>query len=240
MWNGIRQWWSCNWPTIVAVTVAALLGIILLEIVTGGAVTAALPVLLQILATVLIGVAVLRAASYVGEYLHKGWEGDIDGGGKSLARALAIGAVELIFAILFGLSMDYEIFLNHTVPDKNWNVYLQENHINATRQIITTAMAYALVTAVGTYAVAPDEFTPGHLVGKSARIIRYLGGGTLVWLVVALLGRFSETGTQTDSPSKSIPPGWYMSPSPSVMSSSSSPERLITSTWPTPRPGLRS
>ena len=27
--------------------------------------------------------------------------------------------------------MDYEIFLNHSVPDKTWNVYLQENHINA-------------------------------------------------------------------------------------------------------------
>ena len=43
--------------------------------------------------------------------------------------------------------MDYEIFLNHTVPDKAWNVYLQENHINATRAIIKTAMAYALYQA---------------------------------------------------------------------------------------------
>ena len=40
--------------------------------------------------------------------------------------------------------MDYEFFLNHTVPDKAWNVYLQENHINGTRAIIKTAMAYAL------------------------------------------------------------------------------------------------
>src|SRR5689334_1638923 len=40
--------------------------------------------------------------------------------------------------------MDYEIFLNHTVPDKAWNVYLQENHINAARAIVKTAMAYAL------------------------------------------------------------------------------------------------
>lgn len=40
--------------------------------------------------------------------------------------------------------MDYEIFLNHTVPDKAWNVYLQENHINASRGIIKTAMAYSL------------------------------------------------------------------------------------------------
>jgi Zinc carboxypeptidase len=43
--------------------------------------------------------------------------------------------------------MDYEIFLNHSVPDKAWNVYLQENHINATRAIIKTAMAYALFQA---------------------------------------------------------------------------------------------
>jgi hypothetical protein len=40
--------------------------------------------------------------------------------------------------------MDYEIMFNHTVPDKTWNVYLQENHITATRGIIKTAMAYAL------------------------------------------------------------------------------------------------
>jgi hypothetical protein len=43
--------------------------------------------------------------------------------------------------------MDYEIFLNHTVPDKAWTVALQENHINATRGIIKTAMAYALTQA---------------------------------------------------------------------------------------------
>jgi hypothetical protein len=40
--------------------------------------------------------------------------------------------------------MDYEIMFNHTVPEKTWNVLLQENHINATRGIIKTAMAYAL------------------------------------------------------------------------------------------------
>ena len=40
--------------------------------------------------------------------------------------------------------MDYEIAFNHTVPEKVWNVYQQENHINATRAIIKTAMAYAV------------------------------------------------------------------------------------------------
>jgi hypothetical protein len=52
--------------------------------------------------------------------------------------------------------MDYEIFLNHTVPDKLWNVYLQENHINATRAIIKTAMAYALFQE--------EEFNDGNVV----------------------------------------------------------------------------
>ncbi|MEA2451468.1 MAG: hypothetical protein QOG04_178 [Actinomycetota bacterium] len=51
--------------------------------------------------------------------------------------------------------MDYEIFLNHTVPDKAWNVYLQENHINATRAIIKTAMAYALT--------ATEEFNKNNV-----------------------------------------------------------------------------
>src|SRR3954470_21403845 len=52
--------------------------------------------------------------------------------------------------------MDYEIFLNHTVLDKVWNVYLQENHINATRAIIKTAMAYTQTERT--------EFNPGNVV----------------------------------------------------------------------------
>ncbi len=81
--------------------------------------------------------------------------------------------------------MDYEIFFNHTVPEKVWNVYLQENHITASRGIIKTAMAYALtqskefsaknvkVKTVGRagYVVNPDTVTdsdengPGTLPG---------------------------------------------------------------------------
>ncbi|HEY9892650.1 MAG TPA: hypothetical protein V6D37_12785, partial [Candidatus Sericytochromatia bacterium] len=40
-------------------------------------------------------------AGHVGDYLSKGWAGDIAGGAKSLARGLAAGAVELVFALLF-------------------------------------------------------------------------------------------------------------------------------------------
>jgi hypothetical protein len=52
--------------------------------------------------------------------------------------------------------MDYEIAFNHTVPDKAWNVYLQENHINASRGIIKTAMAYSLFQE--------DEFSDSNVV----------------------------------------------------------------------------
>lgn len=51
--------------------------------------------------------------------------------------------------------MDYEIFFNHTVPEKVWNIYLQENHINASRGIIKTAMAYALFQR--------EEFNAGNV-----------------------------------------------------------------------------
>ena len=60
--------------------------------------------------------------------------------------------------------MDYEIFLNHTVPDKAWNVYLQENHINATRAIIKTAMAYALYQSKE-FNASNVRLNPGGRVG---------------------------------------------------------------------------
>ena len=82
--------------------------------------------------------------------------------------------------------MDYEIAFNHTVPEKTWNIYLQENHVNASRAIIKTAMAYALsqssdfddsnvtVDTVGRagYVINPDTVTdsdengPGRLPGR--------------------------------------------------------------------------
>jgi hypothetical protein len=78
--------------------------------------------------------------------------------------------------------MDYEIFFNHTVPEKFWNVYLQENHINATRGIIKTAMAYSMslhdtFTAENVrvptggrpgYVVNPEIVTDADGIGKKA------------------------------------------------------------------------
>jgi hypothetical protein len=57
-------------------------------------------VLLELLAAVMIGMAVAKASVHLGDYLAKGWAGDVQGGAQSLAKGLAAGAVELIFAVL--------------------------------------------------------------------------------------------------------------------------------------------
>jgi zinc carboxypeptidase len=63
--------------------------------------------------------------------------------------------------------MDYEIMFNHTVPEKFWNVYLQENHITASRGIIKTAMAYTLFQQ--------EEFNDGNVkvdpVGRAGFVV---------------------------------------------------------------------
>lgn len=104
MWKGIRQWFSCNWQWLVPTIIGAIVALIILEIVTGGAVTAALPPLMEIVAVLFIGVAMVRSAYYFGEYLAKGLAGDIAGAARSLARGLAVAAIELVFALLFNLA----------------------------------------------------------------------------------------------------------------------------------------
>ncbi len=103
MKQGIKQWFDCNWPWLLAAAVGVLLGLILLSILTGGAILAALPLIMQIVGAIMIGVAIARVTAYVGEYLSQGWQGNITGAAKSLARGLVIGAIELIFALLFNL-----------------------------------------------------------------------------------------------------------------------------------------
>ena len=103
MWKGIKKWFSCNWKWLVPTLIVAIIGLIAIEILTGGAITAALPAIAQIVGAIFIGVAMIRVAYYLGDYLLKGIAGDVIGAAKSLARGLAVGAVELVFALLFNL-----------------------------------------------------------------------------------------------------------------------------------------
>lgn len=50
-------------------------------------------------------------------------------------------------------------------------------------RIVAPGLMGAATLYVGTWALAPDRFRPGHLAGKSFRILHDLGDGRLVWLV---------------------------------------------------------
>jgi hypothetical protein len=107
MWGqikkGIRQWWSCNWGKILVAFAIGALVALLLGILTGGAIFAAIPPLLEIIATILVGVAIVRATTYVSDYLKLAWNGDLAGGAKALARGFAILVIELVFVLLFNI-----------------------------------------------------------------------------------------------------------------------------------------
>jgi hypothetical protein len=101
MKEGIKQWFSQNWPLLLAGLIAAGAVIIAAIVASGGAVLAALPMILNVLAIVFAAEAIAKITGHLRDYMTKGWAGDIQGGGKSLAKALAAGAIELIMLLTF-------------------------------------------------------------------------------------------------------------------------------------------
>lgn len=102
MLDGIKQWLSDNWPALLAALIGIIGGAILANILTGGAIMAALPIVMQLVSAYFAAEAILKMTGYIGGYLVKAFPGDVLGGSKSLARGLAIGAIELVFALAFG------------------------------------------------------------------------------------------------------------------------------------------
>ena len=101
MKQGIKKWFSDNWPILLGALIAASAVIIAAIVASGGAVLAALPMILEILTIVFAAEIIARIGGYLRDYLSKAWEGDIKGGGKSLAKALAAGAIELALLLTF-------------------------------------------------------------------------------------------------------------------------------------------
>jgi hypothetical protein len=101
--QGIKIWFNCNSSWLIPSIIAVIAVLVAVEILTGGAITAALPAILDIFAAIMIGVAAVRAAAYTAEYLAKAITGDVAGAAKSLARGLAIVGIELVFALLFNI-----------------------------------------------------------------------------------------------------------------------------------------
>ena len=86
----------------------ALAGIIAAEIVTGGAITAALPIIINVITTAMNAAMVVsiidtiaKAAGYIETYLTQGWARHIQPAAIALATALAMGLVELAMALGF-------------------------------------------------------------------------------------------------------------------------------------------
>ncbi len=101
MKQGISQWWSDNWPIVLGAGVVGVAGFIAANIVTGGAITAALPTIMAVVAPLFAGVTIAQIGGHIRDYLAKGWEGEIQPGGKSLAKGLAAGAIELVSWLTF-------------------------------------------------------------------------------------------------------------------------------------------
>ncbi|MCB0429853.1 MAG: AHH domain-containing protein [Flavobacteriales bacterium] len=100
--KGIANWWECNKVMIIGIMVAALLGLAVAAFFTGGAaILAALQAMMTALTVIFGAILVAKMGYHMGLYMKKAWTGDIEGGAQSLARAIAVGLVELVFNFLF-------------------------------------------------------------------------------------------------------------------------------------------
>ncbi len=103
MKTGIKQWWDQNWLKVVGGIIAALVVFIAAEVVTGGAITAAIPVIMPILADVFIGITVVTLAGYFADGLSYAWNGAIAKGTKAFSRGLGAALIELAMYLGFKL-----------------------------------------------------------------------------------------------------------------------------------------
>ena len=95
------KWLADNWGKLLLAIIGALVGIIALTIFTGGAILAALPIIMKIVTAVFIGIAIMKALGYLETYLSDGWAKKIWSAAKALGNALAVGIVELAMALGF-------------------------------------------------------------------------------------------------------------------------------------------
>ena len=101
MLKGMKMWWQKNQVKIYAAIIGILIGAGVIAFFTGGAgLIAVLQVLLQIMTVYFIADAIIRIKTHFFDYLQKAWNGDAEGGGKSLAKALAILISEFVLEYL--------------------------------------------------------------------------------------------------------------------------------------------
>jgi len=94
MKDSLSTWFAENWPLVALGAVAGIGGIVGLTILTGGSIWAALGPLFM-------GLLGVMVAGHAQDYVEKAWGGDVRGGGKSLAKALAVLGMEALGWLTF-------------------------------------------------------------------------------------------------------------------------------------------
>ena len=97
----LKEWWEANWPKVLIGGVIAAAVLIIAIIFTGGTILAALPAIMAVVGPLFLGLTLVQIADHIRDYLTKAWAGQLKEGGKSLAKALAAGAIELISWLTF-------------------------------------------------------------------------------------------------------------------------------------------
>lgn len=101
MRDAITKWWEDNKVAIIAGLILGIAGVILANILTGGAILAALPLLMQIVGALFAAQAIANATKYFGNFLGEAFPGNIMAGAIALARASAIIIIEVVSSLLF-------------------------------------------------------------------------------------------------------------------------------------------
>ncbi|MGN7760630.1 hypothetical protein ACTJKB_04170 [Paenibacillus sp. 22594] len=93
---------------LLAALAGILVGVVAAEIITGGAITAALPMIINLITVYLqadaiksVAQTIVQASGYIGTYLSQGWQKMIEPAAIALATALAMGLVELAMELGF-------------------------------------------------------------------------------------------------------------------------------------------
>jgi hypothetical protein len=103
MGAGLSHWFNCNKHWLVPTLIVAIIALIAAVVLTEGAALGVIGSVLEIVAAIMIGVSLVRMTYWLGEYLARGIAGQIPESAGALAKAIAVGAIELVFALLFAL-----------------------------------------------------------------------------------------------------------------------------------------
>ncbi|OKP94386.1 hypothetical protein A3849_29350 [Paenibacillus sp. P46E] len=104
----VIKWMKSNGLKLLAAIIGILVGVVAAEIITGGAITAALPMIINLITVYLqadaiksVAQTIVQASGYIGTYLSQGWQKMIEPAAIALATALAMGLVELAMELGF-------------------------------------------------------------------------------------------------------------------------------------------